>query len=510
MLRHSETPSRQERISDSPHPPAICACAGTGVVPVLEQALGVFKTKDSRPEIHIVSSGAEAAQVLQFEPALVIVLCLTSKQDVLGAFTLLDRNGGRIRDGSARVIVINSIHHPKLPLRLKDKGCAEVLAHTVSVRALIHKIDQSCAFLERNRTKTTECKRNASDAMTSKHDCSVIWTAPLDLRSDVWLIDRESGVRNVLGRWLIEAVGPGPSCGTWESRDSQKWKWVPRRTETKRFIVDPGEWVFSGRQPEFAWKENVWRFVSNEPCLSFEKANGESVSRFRFSDASTFFISGNSNHALSRKAEIEATFQSSIVLTGGVESPKRQWNRHEDEEVRLSVWNDLSREGENKGIEWLGTDLGRENTFNTEQGIGLGQASDREGYDHEDWNSAIDAAFERVEVKLLLQPENREAILLEIAGTGLVFSTSNEAPGKAISQGQHIRLRAVLSAGVREHTFDMPVIATEIEDSGSGDLVVHATLIGEKELISEFRRLQSVFAKRQKSILKFLGEAKGY
>tara|TARA_Y100000590_G_scaffold439968_1_gene564735 strand:+ start:3409 stop:6750 length:3342 start_codon:yes stop_codon:yes gene_type:complete len=119
--------------------------------------------------------------------------------------------------------------------------------------------------------------KNGKGLGKGKKDLSkeVEYVSAMKIRSDYWLL-KGGGAKMIMGRWMVNLVGPGPLTGKWVQSETEKnkkgeplWEWILDEDLGKSFNLEPGTWFFDGRRPEF--KQGQWVFVSNTPRLFFKR-----------------------------------------------------------------------------------------------------------------------------------------------------------------------------------------------------------------------------------------------
>lgn len=276
-----------------------------------------------------------AIALAQKSKKIIGIICVGDKTELMSALTFLAAMTPRISVGTVRVIIINKITHPKIPLMLKGKGASEVLDYQINQKAMSFKfntylklVHQAYEKKVKNESKLpvqkgtlgSNVKGSSSKVALSQPGDSgaeIVWEKALNFKSDIWLVNSKKDVRCVLGRWLIHLVGPGPTAGNFEPSTltfagEKGWVWTPRKGKEKEFVKDEGKWVFFGRQPEFLWKSNVWSFVSNHPTLAFYVGEDATVFRMLCENGVKLMIPGNSESAKKLMPQIHESIQNTI------------------------------------------------------------------------------------------------------------------------------------------------------------------------------------------------------
>ncbi|MCM0607336.1 MAG: hypothetical protein KA715_14700 [Xanthomonadaceae bacterium] len=319
--------------------PIVVICAPGKVAPVVIAPLEKQVQETKGVDFKRTQTIQGATALAQKSKKVVAILCVSDKSELMSALTFLASVSSRVSVGTVRVMMINKISHPKIPLMLKDKGASEVLDYTVNQKAISFKINtylklvhqayekklKSDARLPIHKGSLGGSAKGASSKMglskASDAGAEIVWKKPLSFESDIWLVNSKKDVKCVLGRWLIHLVGPGPSAGGFEPSTltfagEKGWEWTAREGKEKEFIKDEGKWVFFGRKPKFLWKSNVWSFVSNHPTLAFYVGSEATNYRMLCEQGNKLLIPGNSYSAKKLMPAIKETIQTSARFKG--------------------------------------------------------------------------------------------------------------------------------------------------------------------------------------------------
>jgi hypothetical protein len=367
----------------------------------------------------------------------ILVLLLGNKNDLVNVLNALLSLKKRIERGVVRIMVYNLIDHDKIAQILKQKGATESVPEGLTQKALVHKLQKHIQIVH-TRVKSAPkaitaeetAARNAKTAKNKARSQTVVsgklkYIAAVENENDCWLVKNKKDFKFVRGMWLGEMIGPGPSAGTWTEVSSgpataagekgrSVFQWSPRVAPTEDnpnpFTPGKGSWYFSGRQPEFVWKTNRWRFVGDAPALFFKPSAGAAtVFRFRCPVMGTLEVALNSSVAKGKLKAISQTYAQDKLFreekkkegaTGDLDLPAEEgaaggapdtefdpeadlkdWGGDLDAaEGEGAAWNDEvspDEEGED-APDWNGTDIGRGNKFNS--GRGMSQGTGKKGY----------------------------------------------------------------------------------------------------------------------------------
>jgi len=243
-----------------------------------------------------------------------------------------------MKEGRVQMIVFSNIENRNLVDALRKMRVANVLPWKLNGQGLYQCAQERLASLDiltsgsqrstergSEKNSTHEPQNNYAKKQEAFQTTMV---DPLTIESDCWILDVIQGAKFIMGRWMLEVVGPGPSAGSWKpchdtGTDAKAWEWVTRKADDFRFVTNEGKWIYTGRQPEFNWQTNIWRFVGDAPelcfCTATQDTQGHTTRqvvgyRFRLREGNNLEIAQNSVQAMHKYAFMEATFKSSMNL----------------------------------------------------------------------------------------------------------------------------------------------------------------------------------------------------
>jgi hypothetical protein len=245
------------------------------------------------------------AAVIASERAVLLANCLR-KADIADLYNVLPRLAPRVEEGILRILVLNSIGHPRLGSLLRSRAPVEIIELPTTLKGIQYKLKAAVTSIH--------------PAYPKAADQDVVWQPPIDFRSDVWWILGRKSIRNVVGVWLIDLLGPGPAVGAWgevpgaERAGEKAWAWRPRESADEAFRTPSGRWTTFGKPPEFSWRTNLWSFVSKGPMLAFyaDGSNAPEYVRFEYRSEVGLLFRENSAFTKGLLAKIEASFESRV------------------------------------------------------------------------------------------------------------------------------------------------------------------------------------------------------
>ncbi len=305
----------------------------TAQPPVMAALVQQLEGQKGRLEFEVLKESAGVLKAVEATTMTVLILTLHQKEELVEVLNILTQVQGRLQSGLLRAMVINGMNHPRVIALLKAKGAQEILDFNTSIKALNHKIKNAFLVITQTFQRLQNQNIRASTvvgndagrgrpAAQNQSSSEIQWEKSAEHAGDFWWIPSAKNLRNVMGRWLIDMLGPGPAAGIWEEtkyeRNGEKgWDWKPRVSTDTTFMPKPGRWLFFGRQPEFVWQKNLWAFVSKMPYLAFY-ADGQSEPEFvRIDPLGTGRLKVFENSEVSRTflPKIQASLEASLKLS---------------------------------------------------------------------------------------------------------------------------------------------------------------------------------------------------
>lgn len=255
--------------------------------------------KDRDFEILSMKEIGELNQYLMISMNGIIFFKVMNKEDLQSGVEILKAHRKLIKRGLLRAVCILGIRNKKIDQILAKHGCVDTLDPILKAKTVTYKIDMwatpilnSLGDIERQEA----LKKKHKEAMLAKRAAikaakdsrkDFIFTSPLDLASDFWILKQKNDCKKVLNKFLIRMLGPSSIAGEWVELARQPgeayptWKYVEKEESGFRFLKDDGTWFFYGTKPEFDWKVNRWVFSGTEMHLFFYYKDGRNFSRFK-------------------------------------------------------------------------------------------------------------------------------------------------------------------------------------------------------------------------------------
>ena len=342
---------------------SVIVCLADGVAPPFISDLENQVSRHENTKVIKINNITTALPQIQQSEKSVFIVGLSDKSDLVNFLKILETIKTQLESGLHKVIAINKLEHPKIPQMLKSQGCSEVLGLKLGQKEFYFKVNNyiklvsqaHSRLLKSAKLKGTDLSKDSKkniDKLGAQNSrdtkAQIQWDTPITLESDFWIITNKRNARSVLGRWLIQILGPGPTSGTWVKsgitlNEESGWEWKIKPEYEPKFKKNEGSWFFFGREPEFVWKLNMWSFVSEHPTLAFYVEKEAKHYRFLCENKSKLLIAENSEFSKKFIEAIRETIDSSIRF----KDEKRSSSKEEtafDEGINASHTSDLEIE----------------------------------------------------------------------------------------------------------------------------------------------------------------------
>jgi hypothetical protein len=300
-------------------------------------------------DYHLSSLAEELSGLISTSARVVLLANCLMKEDIADLYNVLPNFSARANEGTLKILVLNSIGHPRLGSLLRSRAAVEIIEMPATLKAVQYKLKSAIGGVHQSYQKAATArvredqaldfdpslgtKSRAARARPKQGGQEVLWQSPIEFNSDYWWIPGRKSIRNVVGVWLIDLLGPGPVVGTWEElpgvehAGEKAWGWRPRSTAEEIFQTPDGRWVFFGKQPEFSWQKNLWSFVSKTPMFAYyaEGQNAPEFIRIEYRPEEGLLFLENSEFTNGILTRVKATFESRLGgRTGTGSEPKEE------------------------------------------------------------------------------------------------------------------------------------------------------------------------------------------
>lgn len=449
--------------SRSPNQPAFIEPMNQG----LRSATGI--------DYRFITSSDGLVTLVEGSSRVVLLVNCLMKEDIADLYNLLPEFTARVAEGTLKILVLNSIGHPRLGLLLKSRAAIEIIEIPTTLRAVQYKLKHSIAAVHQAYQKaasvrmkvefesdidpTLGTKTRAARTRAKASDYGVLWQPAVDFVSDYWWIPTRKSIRNVVGVWLIDVLGPGPVMGTWEEvsgigRGGEKaWAWRPRAIAEDLFQTVDGRWIFFGKQPEFSWQKNLWSFVSKQPMFAFyaEEGNAPIYLKMEYRPDEGLRILENSSYTQGLLDRIQATFESRL----GGRSVVPDIQRPKEAAGNFDGW-DFNVEPSGSGARRMDSDVGEAGEVDWNDHTGA------RGIDFKAKDIEVDRKKNTKKIRSALKPDE------EIAGKlGLVsIETAGIAAGGDAFERLQVNVEVLRRNGNRVDS-SPTILLYEVNEAGS-------------------------------------------
>jgi hypothetical protein len=285
---------------------------------VLGELVQKAKEQEGRVDFDVVTDPAAIGAAVAKSNLTILILSVQAGDafpELLGALSQLQT---RIQSGLLRAVALNAIDHPRVLMLLKSNGVSDIVEPGLTLKALnlriqnaLRAVTQSYQRLKNQKMKPSTVIGGGKTGVTSvgstRSDGDLLWTKSPDHLCDHWWLPSPKHIRNVMGRWLIDLLGPSPAAGQWMETDLERdgergWEWKLRPGSDPAFQAKPGRWICYGKQPEFVWAKNTWSFVSKTPSLALHP-DGSPQAEFERFGCVGGRLRMNENSVVARDAE---------------------------------------------------------------------------------------------------------------------------------------------------------------------------------------------------------------
>lgn len=402
----------------------------------------------------------------------ILLFCIQDKEEFVQVLQALSGLEAQIQAGNLKVLAFSKMNHPRVLSVLKSKGVGEILEFSINAKAFGYKIKNAVQMIQQSLDRK---KASGSDAtamgkgpartQSSKNSAQfkVNFTAPIEHFSDFWILLQPKHARYVIGKWMINFYGPGPSTGNWEETSLEQngergWKFNPRGAGEHPFYKDEGRWVFFGNCPEFSWEQRLWYFIGKKPSFMFYQGETIVHRKFETLESGDLSLAQNSEAGKAMKSAITNTIEASVLL----QTDKNKNNgkvKFEDEdsetkELEASIEAELERELEYRGKDEDSPELFGEFSEDIARDIGKAQST-----------------FSKTELKIKMTSKNGAPVsdqtpikLIELRETQAII----DIPIGLLKAGDQIEFEAEVQEGSQQKKLSFSA-STKIVETDSND-----------------------------------------
>jgi len=264
-------------------------------LPVLVQAVDMFKSKRSEPLVILENVDEAIKKATQGLPC-VIITSIIEDSDIIGCMQICKALALERRDGIHRLIAVSVKENKKLQDSLVNRGVSEFVNNKIAPSGLVFKTSRLLAQVQRHIEKMNEAEKIVMSSGQNKGTSGqgmVIVKGPSFhcseevIAEDTWMV-KATPPKKVGSRWAVETEGPDPDSGAWEmiganGDGEEQWAWYPFGEDGKPLSLDHKKdfWMFTGQRPSFDLESEKWKMVSSHPELHFQKGKEKGQSKFK-------------------------------------------------------------------------------------------------------------------------------------------------------------------------------------------------------------------------------------
>lgn len=286
-------------------------------------------------ETHKFMTAPDLLKFCSTEQNCLVLVNVSSKDDLIQLATFVKNSRKVLKNTVLKIVVLNSTENKQFEKAITKLGNVEILEPSVNVKALRFKMDFWMKAMRGQAKKLGTLNQKtveASGSETAAETKTLVHAPPLECENDIWILQRESDCKRIIGRWMVKLMGPGPYVGQWNEvpKKPNVYAFQIKKSFADEFISGEGNWLFKGEQkPEFHWQENRWMFTGDSFELFFY--DGEKIlSRVKLADK-VLTIAGNSVFAKTKESLILDSFNKELVFKSEAEHLRDQSLEFENE-----------------------------------------------------------------------------------------------------------------------------------------------------------------------------------
>ncbi len=308
----------------------------------------------------------EAGEIVQFVDQIasqgvpvLVLLSMTTKNDILKSVFLMKMVQKIIKKNLLKVIVSSAFNDNRLIESFNKLGCLEFLTGRISNNVLNFKISlqvramraikkQAMAEkeLKKERTFKFTHDKNKSGQKVLKGDSNnydnslsvsdIERAGVIQLAEDTWIIRGEKP-KKFGSRWVMDIEGPDDDSGQWVVHEGEggkpKWMWKSNTAALSKSTPTEG-WAFSGAKPVFNPSTGKWKFISDEPDLSYEKNGKKLATKYGLNAEGKPVVSEDSPQALKNIEDSKIEVQHKLLNKLKPDGKNNQIEEQDDAELK--------------------------------------------------------------------------------------------------------------------------------------------------------------------------------
>lgn len=305
--------------------------------PAVEELLKKVEGAKQAELIRITNPEEAIQSVRQYQPC-ILVTCTINNADIPVRVNMLKKLESSIKSGVLKTLFVSKLKNRQLGSLITSLGVTDFIEEPVPARTLQFKTNLQLKAVETVKKqqelkkasqekivfKKSEAKQDNSNAVATETNAKR--KPALSLEEDTFLF-KNSGVKKVGKKTLVELEGPSPESGEWVPHEDKgdvktSWRWVPNeKKDLPKEEAQKEGWVHEGEKPQFNEESGKWQFNSEKPDLSFQKKGEKVASKISTDESGEVVVAEDSP-----KAE-ENIKKAREVVTRKKEDRKKEDNR---------------------------------------------------------------------------------------------------------------------------------------------------------------------------------------
>ncbi len=281
--------------------------------PAVEELLKKVEGANQAELIRLTNPEEAIQSVRQYQPC-ILVTCTINNADIPVRVNVLKKLESSIKSGVLKTLFVSKLKNRQLGSLITSLGVTDFIEEPVPARTLQFKTNLQLKAVETVKKqqelkkasqekivfKKSEAKQENGNAVAS--ESSAKRKPALNLEEDTFLF-KNSGVKKVGKKTLVELEGPAPESGEWVPHEDKgdvktSWRWVPNEKKELAKTADEKEgWVHEGEKPQFNEESGKWQFNSEKPDLSFQKKGEKIASKISTDESGEVVVAEDSPKA---------------------------------------------------------------------------------------------------------------------------------------------------------------------------------------------------------------------
>lgn len=281
--------------------------------PAVEELLKKVEGANQAELIRLTNPEEAIQSVRQYQPC-ILVTCTINNADIPVRVNLLKKLETSIKSGVLKTLFVSKLKNRQLGSLISSLGVTDFIEEPVPARTLQFKANLQLKAVETVKKqqelkkasqekivfKKSEAKQDNGNAVTS--ESSAKRKPALSLEEDTFLF-KNSGVKKVGKKTLVELEGPAPESGEWVPHEDKgdvktSWRWVPNeKKDLPKSAEEKEGWVHEGEKPQFNEESGKWQFNSEKPDLSFQKKGEKIASKISTDESGEVVVAEDSPKA---------------------------------------------------------------------------------------------------------------------------------------------------------------------------------------------------------------------